>query len=115
MEMPERRGKNHPQWKGGSYLSSDGYRVVSDGRKYRREHRVVAEKKLGRKLFSHEVVHHKDGDRLNSDPNNLFVCSQSEHQIAHHSLDKIGYQLFKRGLIIFKNGKYRTTNKLEGL
>ncbi len=110
--MPERRGSRHPQWKGGTYVASDGYRVKMHEGKYEREHRIVASKMLGRKLKRSEIVHHKDGDRLNSKSRNLHICTQSDHQRAHHSLDKIGYELFKRGLIVFKNGEYAMTKTL---
>lgn len=46
----------------------------------RHEHRVAAEAMLGRPLRPGEVVHHRDGDKLNNDPMNLEVLpSQSEH------------------------------------
>lgn len=47
-------------------------------------HRIIAEKKLGRKLKPEEVVHHIDGDKQNYDPKNLIVlASQSEHAKLH--------------------------------
>lgn len=46
----------------------------------RHEHRVAAEAMLGRHLRPGEVVHHRDGDKLNNDPMNLEVLpSQAEH------------------------------------
>nr|DAE25766.1 MAG TPA: HNH endonuclease [Siphoviridae sp. ctsAY3] len=46
----------------------------------RHEHRVAAEAMLGRPLRPGEVVHHRDGDKLNNDPMNLEVLpSQAEH------------------------------------
>lgn len=50
----------------------------------RHEHRIVAEKKIGRKLMKGEVVHHIDGDKRNNKPDNLMVLSsQSEHIKLH--------------------------------
>ncbi|GAG08346.1 unnamed protein product, partial [marine sediment metagenome] len=42
------------------------------------------EKKLGRLLDTRtEVVHHKDGDKLNNDPDNLELTTRSEHSKYH--------------------------------
>ena len=65
-------------------------------------HRWVAENKLGRPLRPGEVVHHKDRDKLNNDPDNLWVfASQEEHDMAHaedallHG-EKASYQGFRK-------------------
>jgi hypothetical protein len=50
----------------------------------RHEHRVVAEEMLGRPLAPGEVVHHRDGDKLNNSPENLEVLpSQAAHVKQH--------------------------------
>lgn len=46
-------------------------------------HRAVAEKKVGRPLRSHEVVHHRDGDKGNFRKSNLRVTSRSYHSKLH--------------------------------
>lgn len=50
----------------------------------RHEHRVVAERMLGRPLRPGEVVHHRDGDKQNNAEENIEVLSgQSEHVKLH--------------------------------
>lgn len=64
----------------------------------RHQHRIVAEKKIGRKLKKGEIVHHKDGNPQNNKPNNLLVMTQAEHAALHlkeMKRDKKGY-LIKR-------------------
>lgn len=46
-------------------------------------HKEVAEKKIGRPLRKHEVVHHKDGNKRNFRRKNLRVTSRSHHSKLH--------------------------------
>src|SRR5579863_246863 len=65
----------------------EGYRFVYAETGYRREHRVVMERKLGRPLLESEIVHHIDGDRLNNDPSNLELTNQQDHSRSHRQSD----------------------------
>jgi hypothetical protein len=47
------------------------------------EHRHVMQQHIGRKLTRNEIVHHKDGDKLNNDISNLEILSRSEHTRMH--------------------------------
>lgn len=49
------------------------------GKGYQYQHRIVAEKKLGRKLRSDEMVHHKDGNKQNNSPGNLTIITRGKH------------------------------------
>lgn len=59
-------------------VDENGYRVFVLGGKKVREHRLIMEKHLGRRLLPKENVHHKDGDRLNNDLGNLELWSTSQ-------------------------------------
>lgn len=64
-------------------LSITGYLVEKSTGKY--IHRIIAEKKFNRKLYRWEVVHHIDGNKLNNDPKNLYVCYWEFHNLIHEN------------------------------
>jgi hypothetical protein len=74
----------------GGHITSHGYKIIyvgkdhhlADVRGYAYEHRIVAEKKLGRKLKPKEQVHHNDENKLNNSEENLIVTKS----IRHHRL-----------------------------
>ena len=90
------KGKLSGKWQGGRFLDAGGYVrvvppegykgvVVHDGR-YVSEHRIVAERTLGRLLIPGEIVHHINRDRTDNRPENLMVLpSVSAHRRLHVS------------------------------
>lgn len=78
-------------WKGGRRISNYGYWLVlkpdhpnarRDG--YILEHRYIMSEMLGRPLTDDEIVHHKDGNKLNNSPGNLELTDRSSHT-SHHN------------------------------
>lgn len=91
-----RKGTDHPKWKGGRYITSHGYvavRVPTDHPhawgshptiKYAYEHILVAEAALGRSLAANEVVHHKNEDKTdNRWGDNLEALTVTDHMKEH--------------------------------
>jgi hypothetical protein len=64
-----------------TYIDKRGYRRFNGSN--RLVHRWVAEKKLGRKLRPGEVVHHKNGNKLDNRPQNLKVMMYDQHEVHH--------------------------------
>ena len=62
---------------GKGWVNDSGYRIINKTR----EHRLVMEKHLGRRLGDNEDVHHKDGDRLNNAIDNLEVVTKHYHGV----------------------------------
>lgn len=121
--FPHLSGPNSAAWNGGSYIDSNGYRMVYDQcrpksgsgwSRYIKEHVAVMEAHLGCKLRKGDVVHHIDGDKLNNAVTNLYLTNHAGHMDTHQSLQEIGYQLIRAGLITFdvEKGKYVAHVKL---
>ena len=76
----------------GCGITTDGYVwIIVDG--YNRHnqvkiHRYLMEVKLGRKLKSTEIVHHKDFNKLNNNINNLEILTREEHNKIHNFLKR---------------------------
>ncbi len=70
---------------GSGSVSFYGYRYIRVGGRRVFEHRHVMSLMLGRPLTNKEVVHHKDGDKLNNSPSNLeLLPNQSAHKSERH-------------------------------
>jgi hypothetical protein len=85
------REKN-PNWKGGRTVDQRGYVLVlvgkdhplADVRGYAYEHRLVAQKQIGRPLQDGEEVHHDDENKSNNVPGNLIVAdTRADHAVFH--------------------------------
>jgi hypothetical protein len=61
----------------------EGYHKVSINGKDKRNHRVIMEEYLGRKLDKCEIVHHMNGKKKDNIIKNLVVLTRSEHTKIH--------------------------------
>jgi len=83
-------GNEHPNWKGGRKITTQGYIekycLFHPNKTVRNcilEHRLVMEKHLGRYLSQDERVHHINGRRTDNRIENLRLFTVSEHQSFH--------------------------------
>lgn len=88
-------GPSHPLWQGGKTFLSSGYAAYTNSRfngdrAGRTVHRVLAEKRAGRKLDRMEYVHHIDHNKRNNNLSNLKIMSARDHAIHHAQHRKHG-------------------------
>ena len=68
---------------GYKYLFRPNHPHANDG-VYVAEHRLVMEKKIKRYLKSNEVVHHKNGNKLDNRLKNLELLTRNQHSPRFH-------------------------------
>lgn len=93
--------------KGDGYITKQGYHLVYHEGKYVPAHRLVVE------VEEHEVVHHVNGDKINNEPSNLYVCTKAEHREIHGQLERLSYYLIQNGFIEFGDGRYNLSTAMK--
>ena len=91
-----RSGEGHPHWGGGRTLRK-GYWYQWVGRDhpmagkngYVLVHRLVMSAMIGRPLMALEVVHHRNGDPQNNEPENLALFPNNAAHLAHELTGRI--------------------------
>lgn len=108
LEAPNKHPHNGEGW----LIDKDGYRQIKLNNKFYREHRVIMEDYLQRKLLRSEAVHHINGNKIDNRIENLQLISFSEHRKLH----SIHETIKQNGLGFYRDG-YSMTDaaKLVGI
>lgn len=87
------KGENNPRWKGGKTKDGNGYILIHKpdhphaNNSYVLEHRLIAEKALGRYLKSDEAVHHINEIKDDNRNCNLLICTFAYHMWLHKKIE----------------------------
>jgi hypothetical protein len=92
-------GKKNKYKNGYVEIYVNGTHVFRPNKNWVREHILIIENFIGRKLNKGEVVHHIDGDKHNNDVSNLDLCTVHEHNQCHAKIESIVFELYKKGLV----------------
>ena len=78
------RRENNSSWKGGLVLQQGYVMLKLPSGVYKKRARIIMEEFLNRKLFSHDIVHHINGDKADDRIENLQLMTRKEHINLHH-------------------------------
>lgn len=79
-----KKGSDSHKWKGGRTYDARGYVLIWTEEGYVKEHRLVMEKIIGRKLTPKEQVHHKNFIRDDNRRKNLQLFSDKKSHLSFH-------------------------------
>ncbi len=103
----------HHKYRGGSYVDNNGYKRVkdignpqADKDGFILEHRLVMSRYLGRAIEGSEIIHHRNGNRLDNRIENLEIMNRSTHRTLH------AIKWVKDTVIEKFKEHYRSTGKL---
>lgn len=90
---------------GSRRLDANGYwliKVCEGGGRWDKEHVLVVEEAIGRRLTAGEQVHHINGVKTDNGPENLQLCrDSSEHQQIEATFRRLLPELLAAGLVVY--------------
>lgn len=92
-------------------LNTSGYPVVDIGGRPRTLHRIIYTLYTGQLIPEGLFVDHIDGNKLNSEPDNLRVCTRSQNQMNREYRTSNG---LPKGITETHEGYYNATIKVAG-
>ncbi len=78
------KGPANANWNGGVHINKGYIENRTENGDYKREHRAIAERALGKPIDARHPIHHHDENKQNNANSNLVICEDDRYHFLLH-------------------------------